>query len=329
MEEMALAGMAVARLNFSHGALAGHRLRINAIRGLNKKYGHNIKILQDLEGYRIRVGRLKGSRPVLLKKGEGVFLTNARTMGSKDMVPFDYCGPLKDIKRGSSVYIDDGNIMLLVKKSTREYLQTEVVMPGLLKENKGVNIPGAVLSFQGLTDKDKTDLDFGMAGGVDFIAQSFVRGKNDILELKDYIKASAFRHKIIAKIENRQGLDNIDEIIEVADGIIVARGDLGVSVPIYEIPVLQKIIINKCNRRGKFVVTATQMLESMTEHPRPTRAEASDVANAVLDGSDYLMLSAETAVGKYPVESVRMMRDIIRFTGGFLKKGKRDFTGYH
>jgi pyruvate kinase len=319
--------MAIARLNFSHGAPGEHQLRIDAIRGLNKKYGYNIKILQDLEGYRVRIGRLAGNRPVFLRKGENLFLANGGLAGRKNTVPFDYGGPLKEIKRGSPIYIDDGNIMLVVKESARDYLKTEVVIPGLLKENKGINIPEAALSFKGLTDKDKMDLDFGMANRVDFIAQSFVRGKNDILELRDYIKSGPFGHKIIAKIENRQGLENIDEIIEVADGIIVARGDLGVSVPVYEIPILQKIIIRKCNLKGKFVITATQMLESMTEHQRPTRAEASDVANAVLDGSDYLMLSAETAVGKYPVESVRMMRDIIRFTSGFLKKGKKEPFG--
>ena len=195
----------------------------------------------------------------------------------------------------------------------------------MLKEHKGMNIPDVVLRFKGLTDKDRIDLQFGMRNKVDYIAQSFVRDKLDILHIRNFIKERLCNCKIIAKIENRQGIKNIDEILTVCDGIMIARGDMGVSVPIYEIPVLQKMIIKKCNQRKKFVITATQMLESMTEHIRPTRAEVTDVANAILDGSNFLMLSAETAAGKYPVEAVRMMNQIIEFTEESVKHNPEIF----
>jgi pyruvate kinase len=197
-----------------------------------------------------------------------------------------------------------------------------VVVPGILKENKGINIPDINLKFEGLTEKDKSDLDFAVKNKVDFIAQSFVRNRQDIINVKDFIKDSGLKCQIIAKIENRQGIQNIDEILEASDGIMIARGDMGVSLPIYKIPILQKMLIRKCNRGKKFVITATQMLESMTEHIRPTRAEVTDVANAILDGSNYVMLSGETAVGQYPVETVQMMNQIIKFTEQFLKYKK-------
>ena len=197
-----------------------------------------------------------------------------------------------------------------------------MVVPGILKENKGINIPDINLKFEGLTEKDKSDLDFAVKNKVDFIAQSFVRNRQDIVHVKDFIKDSGLKCQIIAKIENRDGIQNIDEILEASDGIMIARGDMGVSLPIYKIPILQKMLIRKCNRRKKFVITATQMLESMTEHIRPTRAEVTDVANAILDGSNYVMLSGETAVGQYPVETVQMMNQIIKFTEQFLKYKK-------
>ncbi len=194
-----------------------------------------------------------------------------------------------------------------------------MVVPGVLKENKGINIPDINLRFKGVTDKDKKDIEFGIKNKVDYIAQSFVRDSKDVLYIRGLIKDRLLDCKIIAKIENRQGIRNIDEIIEVSDGIMVARGDIGVSLPIYEIAVIQKMIIKKCNRKKRFVITATQMLESMTENLRPTRAEVTDISNAILDGSDFLMLSAETAVGKYPVEAVRMMNQIIKFTEAHIK----------
>lgn len=312
LRKMMLAGMDVARLNFSHGNLSRHAKVINLVRTLNKKYSRHLKILGDLEGYRIRIGKLK--KEVVLKKRQTLLLSSGAILCGKGSIPFDYEGPISDIKNGLFIYIDDGNIALKVKSRSKGCLHTEVIVPGVLKEHKGINIPDINLRFSGLTDKDKKDIEFSVKNKLDYIAQSFVRSKKDILNFRDLVKDRLPNCKIIAKIENRQGIKNIDEIIAVSDGIMVARGDMGVSLPIYEIAVIQKMIIKKCNRMKKFVITATQMLESMTENLRPTRAEVTDVANAFLDGSDYLMLSAETAAGKHPVESVNMMNQIIKFT---------------
>lgn len=319
LREMMLAGMDVARLNFSHGSHSEHRQRINLIRQLNKKYRRHIRILQDLEGYRIRIGKFKDKKALELRKRQIILLTNQKILGDGNIVAFDYQGPLSDIKQGSLIFIDDGNIALQVISQVKKYLKTEVVMPGVLKENKGVNIPDVQLRFKGLTDKDRLDIQFGIMHKVDYIAQSFVRDKFDILQIRDLVKPRLPDCRIIAKIENRQGIKNIDRILEVSDGIMIARGDMGVSIPIYEIPIVQKEIIRKCNLAKKFVITATQMLESMTEHSRPSRAEVTDVANAVIDGSDFVMLSAETAAGNYPVEAVKMMNQIIKFTEGYLR----------
>lgn len=278
--------------------------------------------MQDLEGYRIRVGRFKGGKEIILRKRQEVLLTNRDILGKDNIIPFDYKGKLSDIKTGSHIYIDDGNIDLAVKENKGKFLKAQVTVPGILKENKGINIPGLKLKFKGLTDKDRLDIGFGIKYKVDYIAQSFVRNKEDIISIRGLINTDMPQCKIIAKIENRDGIKNIDEIIEVSDGIMIARGDMGVSLPIYEIPVIQKEIIRKCNDAGKFVITATQMLESMTGHIRPTRAEVTDVANAILDGSDYLMLSAETAAGGYPVESVEMMDKIINFTEESISSGR-------
>lgn len=318
LRNMTLAGMDVARLNFSHGSHTQHLQRINLIRQLNKKYRRHIRILQDLEGYRIRLGRFKDKNTVELKKRQIILLTNKDVWDDENIIAFNYEGSLSDIKNGSLIYIDDGNIALVVKNRTKRYLKTEVVVPGILKENKGVNIPDVNLRFKGLTDKDRIDIQFGIRNNVDYIAQSFVRDRNDVIKVRDLVKRSLPTCKIVAKIENRQGIKNIDEIIEASDGIMIARGDMGVSIPIYEIPIVQKVIIKKCNRAKKFVITATQMLESMVENNRPTRAEVTDVANAILDGSDFLMLSAETAVGKHPFETVKLMNQIIKFTESHL-----------
>ena len=324
LRKMMLAGMDMVRLNFSHGGHEGHKHTVDLVRRLNAKYRRHIRILQDLEGYRIRIGRFKYSRTktIELRKRQIIRLTNKDKADDKGVIPFDYEGALSDIKIDSLIYIDDGNIALKVKTRTKDCLKAEVVVPGILKENKGINIPDINLKFEGLTEKDKADLDFAVKNKVDFIAQSFVRNRQDIIHVKDFIKDSGLKCQIIAKIENRDGIQNIDEILEVSDGVMIARGDMGVSLPIYKIPILQKMLIRKCNRRKKFVITATQMLESMTEHIRPTRAEVTDVANAILDGSNYVMLSGETAVGQYPVETVQMMNQIIKFTEQFLKYKK-------
>lgn len=323
LRKMMISGMDVARLNFSHGSHAEHKRTLDLIRELNTKYKRHIRILQDLEGYRIRTGSFKNKKTIVLEKKQIILLTNEERSAYNDVIPFDYKGPLRDIKMGSFIYMDDGNIALRAKSRTRHHIKAEVIMPGILKENKGINIPDINLQFKDMTEKDKTDLQFGMKNKVDFIAQSFVRNKKDVLNIRDFINGSSIKCGIIAKIENRQGIRNIDEILAACDGIMIARGDMGVSLPIYKIPILQKMIIKKCIQAKKIVITATQMLESMTEHMRPTRAEVSDVSNAILDGSGYLMLSAETAVGKYPVETVKMMNDIIKFTESPSKKYKK------
>src|SRR3989338_8838539 len=271
LRNMIFSGMDVARLNFSHGDHITHAARIKLIRELNKKYRRSIKILQDLEGYRIRVGRFKDNKQIELKKRQGLVLVNKDISGDKNTIPFDYEGDLQDIKAGKYIYIDDGNIALQVKRSTSKFLEIEVIIPCILKENKGINIPDVDLKFKGLKQKDRVDIAFGIKNNVDYIAQSFVRSKEDILPIRRLTEKSMPECKIIAKIENRQGIKNIDEIIDACDGIMIARGDMGVSIPIYEIPVVQKQIIKKCNAAGKFVITATQMLESMTENLRPTR----------------------------------------------------------
>ncbi len=312
--EMMRRGMDVVRLNFSHGSFKEHHEKINIVRGLNKKYRRHIRILGDLEGYRIRIGRLENGKPIEVRKRQALWLTQKNILGEGSVIPFDYAGSLALIKKGQHIYIDDGNIALIVEGREKKGLKARVVVGGVIKERKGINMPGVNFSFKGLTTKDKEGLDFCMERKIDYIAQSFVRNKDDIQAIKKYFSDSVYKPKIIAKIENRDGIRNIDEIIRVCDGIMVARGDMGVSLPIYEVPLIQKSIIRKCNRAKKFVITATQMLESMTENLRPTRAEVSDVANAIIDGSDYVMLSAETAVGAHPAQCVDMMNKIIKFT---------------
>jgi pyruvate kinase len=316
---MMQAGMDVGRLNFSHGTPEDLLHRIMLIRRLNGKYRRHIRLLGDLQGHRIRIGDLAG--PVALKKHQLVRLTQQKIKGTRDTIPFDYRGPLDTIKNGQAIFIDDGNIALEVTGRAKNSLKAKVTAGGLLKEHKGVNIPDARLAFGAISQQDKQDIQFCEKHGVDYIAQSFVRTKKDILAVRKVLGAGS-RCRVVAKIENREGIKNIDEILEVSDGIMIARGDMGVSLPIYQIPIIQKMIIKKCNLAGKFVITATQMLESMTENLRPTRAEVTDVANAIIDGTDFVMLSAESAVGKYPVQTVGMMNNIIKFTEGHLKTGK-------
>jgi pyruvate kinase len=312
---MMLAGMDVGRLNFSHSTPKESLHTIGLIRLLNTKYRGRIKLLGDLRGHRIRVGGLIA--PVLLKKDQLVWLTQQNIKGSNENIPFDYQGPLRDIKNGHQIFIDDGNIALKVIGRIKNSLKVKVVFGGLLKGHKGVNIPDAQPVFDGISQQDLKDTLFCKEQEFDYIAQSFVCTKKDILDVKKALGEDS-QCRVIAKIENREGIKNIDEIINVSDGIMIARGDMGVSLPIYEIPIIQKMIIKKCNHAGKLVITATQMLESMTENRIPTRAEVSDVANAILDGSNFVMLSAETAVGKYPIETVDMMSKIIKFTERYM-----------
>jgi len=309
---MAQAGMVVARLNLSHENHQVHCRMIELIRHINHTYNKNIKILIDLEGYRIRVGILK--KPIILKQGEEVDLLSADQKSNRG-IPIDSDFDLTRLKIGMDIFINDGFVYLKVSKKSKSKskIKAKILIGGIISSKKGINIPK--LKFKGnvLKDKDKRDIEFGTKHKVDFIAQSFVRNKADVKRVRDFVKPSHPKCKIIAKIENQDGVKNIDSIIEQSDGIMVARGDLGVSLPLYEIPYIQKDIIKRCNKKKRFVITATQMLESMTQSARPTRAEVSDVANAVLDGSDYVMLSGETAIGKYPVETVEMMRRIVEY----------------
>jgi pyruvate kinase len=314
LRKMFEAGLDVVRLNFSHGSDQQHLENMVLVRWINKKYRRHIRIMQDLAGFRIRVGRFKGPKTKLLKNRTTVWLTNDEQAQGPKTIPFDYKGDLSKIRPGQLIYIDDGNLILRVKDSSEKSIKATIVEGGILKERKGINIPDTDLGFGAMTKKDKNDIEFGTKHRIDYVSLSFVRNAKDVHEAAELIKPRLPDCKLVAKIENRQAIENIDDIINTADGIMIARGDMGVSLPIQEVPIIQKHIIKKCNAAGKFVITATQMLEHMTEHSRPTRAEVTDVANAIIDGTDFVMLSAETAVGRYPSESVRMMNEIIKFT---------------
>ena len=318
LRKMILGGLDLVRLNFSHGSHAEHLSRIKLIRRLNKRMRRAIKIMQDLEGYRIRLGRLK--KEVFLKKNKIIYLTQEDIIGNEQEVHFDYLGPLKVIKTGSLIYIDDGRILLKVSARDKRRLKTRVLTGGILKERKGINIIDARLPFAALTKKDKDDLKVAIKHKLDYVAQSFVRSAKDIRILKDILHKDHPACRIFAKVENKQALRNIDEIIREADGIIVARGDLGICLPIYEVPMLQKEIIKKCRLGAKPVAVATQLLDSMTEEKLPTRAEVSDVANAILDGTTHLLLSGETAVGRHPHRVVEMMNRIIKNTENYQER---------
>lgn len=309
---MAAAGMDVARINFSHGTVDEHLRHVALVGRLNKKLRHPLKIIGDLEGFRIRIGNLVSPREI--QEGERLIMKKG-AKAPAGYVPFDFGGDLGPIVPGKHIFVDDGNLELVVETRSAETLTTRVVRGGLLKERKGVNIPGVSLVFDGLSAKDRLHIDFCLEHRFDFIAQSFVRDAGDVRQIRSRTGSSHVR--IIAKIENSEGIRRIESIIGASDGIMIARGDMGISIPIYKVPFVQKQIIRACRRSGRFSVTATQMLESMTRSMLPTRAEVSDVANAVLDGSDYVMLSAETSVGKFPVEAVRMMQQIVTYAETF------------
>jgi len=314
LRKMFTAGLDVVRLNSSHGSHKQHLDSIELVRRINKKYRRHIRIMQDLEGFRIRIGRFKGAKTRLLKNRTVVWLTNDAEACGPRTIPFDYKGDLSRLKPKQLIFIDDGNLVLRIKSTSVNSIKAIVVEGGVLKERKGINIPDVDLGFEGITTKDKKDIEFGIKHRVDYIALSFVRDEKDIRQAAALIKPRLPNCQLVAKIENRQAIENIDGIIEAADGIMIARGDMGVAIPIHEVPIIQKRIIRRSNAAGKFVITATQMLEHMTEHSRPTRAEVTDVANAIIDGTDFVMLSAETAVGRFPYQSVLMMNEIIKFT---------------
>ncbi|HHX50081.1 MAG TPA: pyruvate kinase, partial [Clostridia bacterium] len=312
LKEMIIAGMNVARLNLSHGSLPEHERRIRNVRQAAQETGINVAILLDTKGPEIRIGDLEEN--INLKEGQKLVLTTEDVLGSRERIPVRYPGLARDVKPGTKILIDDGLIELVVERVMDTEIFCSVENPGELSGGKGVNVPGALINLPAVTAKDRQDILFGISLQVDFIAGSFIRSASDVLDIRRILEENQGDIQVIAKIENRSGVDNIDEILEVADGIMVARGDLGVEIPAEEVPLLQKRIIEKCNLLGKPVITATQMLDSMIRNPRPTRAEASDVANAIFDGTDAIMLSGETAIGKYPVEAVKTMARIAEKT---------------
>jgi len=309
LRKLLLAGMNVARLNFSHGTHEEHERRITAIRRAAMEVGKNVAIMLDTKGPEIRLGYFK-EEPVLLEEGASVTLTTEPIEGDREHIPVAYPNLPRDVREGDTILVADGLIALKVLSTGITEIKCLVVNGGELSSQKGVNVPGATESLPAVTEKDIQDIRFGVGHKLDYIAASFVRKSTDVLSIREIIEKAGGDLDIIAKIESRRAVDNLDDIIKVSDGIMVARGDLGVEIPVEEVPLVQKAIIEKCNLVGKPVVTATQMLESMIHNPRPTRAEASDVANAIFDGSDALMLSGETAAGKYPVESVETMARI-------------------
>ena len=309
-KKLIMAGMNVARLNFSHGDFEEHGNRIKAIRQACEELNKTVAILLDTKGPEIRTGKLE-VEPIELVQDEFVTLTTEEILGDKNRISVTYKELPSDVQAGSTILIDDGLIGLTVVEVQGTEIKCRVVNGGTIKSKKGVNVPGVAISLPGITEKDANDIVFGIEQGIDFIAASFVRKASDVLEIRELLKKHNAEHiQIISKIENQQGVDNLDEILEVSDGLMVARGDLGVEIPAEEVPLVQKRMIEKCNIAGKPVITATQMLDSMQRNPRPTRAEASDVANAIFDGTDAIMLSGETAAGKYPVESVLTMSRI-------------------
>lgn len=305
-------GMDVARFNFSHGTHPEQKARMDMLKMIREEEHSNTAILLDTKGPEIRTGVLKDGKKVRLEAGAMVTLTPENITGDAGRVSITYDGLAEDVDRGKKILIDDGLIELEVVKKEGKDIVCRILNGGELGERKGINVPNVPVRLPAITEKDKEDIRFGVEQDIDFIAASFVRNAECILEIKAYLKSLHAQYiPIIAKIENAEGIRNIDEIIRAADGIMVARGDLGVEIPAEELPYLQKMLIQKCNNNFKTVITATQMLDSMIRNPRPTRAEVTDVANAVYDGTDAVMLSGETAAGKYPLEALKMMVHIV------------------
>ena len=313
IEKLIGAGMNVARLNFSHGSYDEHLQKIELIRSISAKLGMTVGILQDLSGPKIRIGSIENS-PVELKAGQEFLFTTRDVPGDATRVNLPFPNLPKQLKRGQMIYVDDAKLEFRVVSTSETEIHTKVVIGGELSSKKGFTVPGADYDIAGVTDKDREDLRWGLEHGVDWVASSFVRSADDIVPLRKVMREADRRVPVIAKIELPEAVKNIQAIVEAYDGIMVARGDLGIELPIAEVPVIQKNIICHCNCAGKPVITATQMLDSMMSNPRPTRAEVTDVANAIIDGTDATMLSGETAAGKFPLESVQMMDRIARRT---------------
>lgn len=307
LRELFLSGMDVARFNFSHGDHAEHMGRLTRVEALRKELGIPVATLLDTKGPEIRIGNFKDNKKIQLKEGQTFTLTSRAVEGDETIVSITYPNLIYDVEAGTTILIDDG----LVEMTVTEIVETDIVClvknSGVISNKKGVNVPGVHLSMPFISDKDREDILFGIQHKYDFIAASFVRTADDVKEIRKMLNKHNSQTKIIAKIENIHGVEHIDEIIEVSDGIMIARGDMGVEIPYEEVPVLQKMIIKKVYNAGKQVITATQMLDSMMKNPRPTRAETTDVANAIYDGTSAIMLSGETAAGAYPVEALKTM----------------------
>jgi pyruvate kinase len=314
LRQLVEAGMDVARLNFSHGAHEAHAEVIQSIRAIAQESGRPIALLQDLSGPKVRIGKIAAEGGIILNPGEEVTLTQRDVPGTEGEIHLPIPEIIEAVHPGTHLMLDDGLLEMEVLSKTSTSLRCRVVVGGVLTSHKGVNVPGISLPIAAVTDKDLDDLRFGISQGVDYVAASFVRSASDIAVLRGVCEAARAKIPLIAKIEKHEAVRNIDEIMAVVDGIMVARGDLGVEVPIHEVPVIQKMLIARANKAGKPVITATQMLDSMIRNPRPTRAEVTDVANAIYDGTDAVMLSGETAVGSHPFEAVRMMSQIAQHT---------------
>ena len=319
LKELIAGGMNVARFNFSHGSYEEHAERIALVRQVSEQLGIPVALMLDTKGPEIRTGLLKDGKKVSLEQGKEFTLYTEEREGDETGCSITYQQLVYDVRKGDTILIDDGLIGLEVQCVSADKIECIIKNGGELGERKGVNVPNVKIHLPGVTQKDREDILFGIEQGVDYIAASFVRNSDCIMDIREILEDNHGRDiGIIAKIENAEGVENIDEILDAADGIMVARGDLGVEIPADQVPHIQKKIIHKCNRKCKPVVTATQMLDSMIRNPRPTRAEAGDVANAIYDGSDAIMLSGETAMGKYPVEAVRMMAKIAETTEAHL-----------
>ena len=323
MKALAENGMDIARFNFSHGDYEEHKGRLDMLKEVREELDIPIAALLDTKGPEIRTGSLKDGKKVTLTEGQTYTLTTREIVGDDKIGHINYSGLNSDVVPGNKILIDDGLIEMDVVEVNDTDIVCNVVNGGELGEKKGVNVPNVKIKLPALTDKDKADILFGIEQGFDFIAASFVRTADAIKEIKTILEEHGSYMSVIAKIENAEGIENLDAIIEASDGIMVARGDMGVEIPPQQVPHIQKMIIQKCNEACKPVITATQMLDSMIRNPRPTRAEVADVANAVYDGTDAVMLSGETAMGKYPVEALKMMAQIVEESESFL-----DYTGY-
>ena len=323
MVDLALNGMDIARFNFSHGDHEEQKARLEQLKSVRDELDLPIAALLDTKGPEIRTGLLKDGKKVVLTEGQEFILTTRKVEGDETIGHINYAGLPQDVSEGNRILIDDGLIELQVVKSEGTEITCTVINGGELGQRKGVNVPNVKVKLPALTEKDKEDIWFGIEEGFDFIAASFVRNADAIIEIKQMLDVAGANLKVIAKIENAEGIENIDSIIAASDGIMVARGDMGVEIPAERVPYIQKEIIRKCNEASKPVITATQMLDSMIRNPRPTRAEVTDVANAVYDGTDAVMLSGETAMGKYPVEALKMMAQIAEETEKHL-----DYSAY-